>query len=291
MDGHGGQVGAGSLCDEASLCVLASSSKGNCSALVLGRGESRRVVLIDAGLSPRRTNELLAAMGLKDVPIVGVLVTHLDTDHWHSGWLAALPERASVYLHKQHRSRANRMGVLYVTTRIFEGEFELVPGVRVKPALMSHDTLGAAAFRIEFEHSGRSLGFATDLGRANQKLIDHLSGVHVLAIESNYCPKMQVASGRPEYLQRRIMNGSGHLSNEQAAEAVKAIGVREHVVLLHLSLDCNTPERASMYHNGEPYQVTISSWEQPTPWVRVTWPGAGAPVVVARQESLWNVGV
>jgi phosphoribosyl 1,2-cyclic phosphodiesterase len=231
-------------------------------------------VLIDAGLSPRRTNELLESLGLGDVPIHAVLLTHLDNDHWHQGWLAALPERASVYIHKRHRNRAQRCGILYITTRVFEEDFDLVPGVRVRPALMSHDTLGAAAFRIEFEHSGRSLGFATDLGRANQRLLDHLAGVDVLAIESNYCPKMQVASGRPEYLQRRIMNGSGHLSNEQAAEAVHAIAPREHVVLLHLSEECNTPELASMHHWKSSYAVTLASWEGPTPWIRLTWPEA-----------------
>jgi phosphoribosyl 1,2-cyclic phosphodiesterase len=282
---HDGATAHGSLCDEAALCVLASSSKGNCSVLVLGRAEHRRLVLIDAGLSPRRTTELLEELGLAAIPIHGVLLTHLDHDHWHSGWVAALPERASVYLHKHHRSRANRMGVLYITTRIFEGDFDLIPGVRVRPALMSHDSLGAAAFRIDFEHSGRSLGFATDLGRANQRLIDHLTGVDVLAIESNYCHKLQVASGRPEFLQRRIMDGSGHLSNEQAADAIKAIGPREHVVLLHLSQDCNTPERASMYHDGSRYTVTIADWEKPTPWIRLTWPDARRAEVVVKSEA------
>jgi phosphoribosyl 1,2-cyclic phosphodiesterase len=283
----------GSLCDEAALCVLASSSKGNCSVLVLGRGSDRRIILIDAGLSPRRTTERLEELGLAGVPILGVLLTHLDHDHWHPGWLAAMPERASVYLHKHHRNRANRMGVLYITTRIFDEDFDLVPGVRVRPALMSHDSLGAAAFRIDFEHSGRSFGFATDLGRANQRLIDHLTGVDVLAIESNYCHQMQVASGRPDFLQRRIMNGSGHLSNEQAADAIRAIAPREHVVLLHLSQDCNTPERASMYHDGSPYSITVSNGEKPTPWIRLTWPEARREQVILKsvtaiQATLWG---
>src|SRR5262245_50484628 len=240
----------GELCDEASLCILASSSKGNCSALILGRGDSRRLVLIDAGLSPRRTTEMLEELGVADVPIHAVLLTHLDNDHWHPGWLAALPERACVHIHSRHRGRAQRLGIQYGPTRTYDGDLDPVPPVRVRPALMSHDDLGAAAFRIDFEHSGRSLGFATDLGRANQRLIDHLVGVDVLAIESNYCPRMQVASGRPDFLQRRIMNGSGHLSNEQSADAVRAIAPREHVILLHLSLDCNRPELAQMHHHN-----------------------------------------
>ena len=283
-----------SLCDEALFCVLASSSKGNCSALILGRGASRRLYLIERPASaPRRTTALLESLGIASVPLQGSPSsrTSITTTGTQAG-SPRLPERASVYMHRSHRSRAGRMGMLYLTTRLFTEDFDLVPGVRVRPALMSHDSLGAAAFRIEFEHSGRSLGFATDLGRANQKLIDHLAGVHILAIESNYCPKLQVASGRPDYLQRRIMNGSGHLSNEQAAEAVVAIGPQEHVVLLHLSQECNTPERASMYHNGNPYTVTVTSPEQPTGWIRLTWPEAAKTEVVVRgaatQASLWG---
>jgi phosphoribosyl 1,2-cyclic phosphodiesterase len=283
-------ISHGGLCDEASLCVLASSSKGNCSVLIIGRGELRRLVMIDAGLSPRRTGEMLEDLGVADVPLHAVLLTHLDNDHWHAGWVAAMPERTGVYVHARHRGRATRLGIAYTCMRLYDSDFDVVPGVRVRPALMSHDDLGAAAFRIEFERSGRSLGFATDLGRANQRLIDHLTGVDVLAIESNYCPKMQIASGRPDFLQRRIMNGSGHLSNEQAAEAVRAIGPREHVVLLHLSLDCNRPELASMYHNGSPYAVTVASWERPTSWIRLTWPEA-TPVVKTlvrgAQGTLW----
>src|SRR5205085_1877189 len=103
------------------------------------------LVMIDAGLSPRRTEEMLEELGVATVPIHAVLLTHLDNDHWHPGWLAALPERASVHIHRRHRARAQRLGVTYATTSLFEGDFDLVPGVRVRPALMSHDDLGAAA--------------------------------------------------------------------------------------------------------------------------------------------------
>jgi phosphoribosyl 1,2-cyclic phosphodiesterase len=286
-----GNAAFGAVCDEASLCVLASSSSGNCSVLSLGRGEHRRLILIDAGLSPRRTRALLRDLGVADVPLLAVLLTHLDDDHWYTGWSKSFPPHARVFVHRRHGVRAHRMGISADTARVFDQDFDLVPGVRVRPALMSHDDLGSVAYRIDFEDAGRSLGFATDLGRANQRLIDHLTGVDVLAIESNYCPRMQVGSGRPEYLKRRIMDGSGHLSNEQAAEAVKAIGPREHVVLLHLSQECNFPHLASMHHDGCPYQLTIARPDRPTPWIRLTWPQARPAAVVSKgpaaQGTLW----
>ncbi|MEY2716643.1 MAG: putative metallo-hydrolase YycJ, partial [Planctomycetota bacterium] len=89
------------------------------------------------------------------------------------------------------------------------------------------------------------LGLATDLGRASGALIEAMRGVDILAIESNYDRDMQLASDRPAFLKDRIMGGKGHLSNEECIEAVRAIAWPrgpEHVVLLHLSRDCNCPD-------------------------------------------------
>ena len=75
---------------EAGLCVLASGSRGNCSVLVIpdGPGEHapRRVILFDAGLSPRRTTLLLANLGIEPWEVDDIVLTHLDTDHIHPGW-------------------------------------------------------------------------------------------------------------------------------------------------------------------------------------------------------------
>jgi hypothetical protein len=56
-----------------------------------------------------------------------------------------------------------------------------------------------------------------------QRLIDRFCELDLLAIESNYDPKMQVESPRPWFLKQRIMGGRGHLSNEQAFAAVRAV--------------------------------------------------------------------
>src|SRR5207237_1874511 len=112
-----------------------------------------------------------------------------------------------------------------------------------------------------------ALGFVTDLGHMPGTLIDHLRAVDVLAIESNYCPRLQQSSGRPWFLKRRITGGRGHLSNEQCAAAVSEIRPRSHVVLLHLSRECNHPSLAAGAHDGAPYALTLSHHERPTPWV------------------------
>lgn len=248
------------------LVVLASGSSGNCSALIHGEGKNCRITLIDAGLSPMRTRKLLAAQNLTLERVDEIVFTHLDHDHAHKGWVKAMPEHARFWMHKRHRSRAGRTGFLRRSTNIFQDEpFELSRGVVVTPTLLAHDDLGVAAFRFDWRgERTASMGFATDLGRVTEQLVECLRGVDVLAIESNYCPVMQRASDRPDFLKDRIMNGAGHLSNEECKGAVSAIAPKREVILIHLSRQCNAPELAQRYHADAPYRVTVSSQTEPT---------------------------
>lgn len=250
-----------------SIRVLASSSSGNCTLVTVTGDGSSASFLVDAGLSPRRTRRLLEEVGMSLADIRGVVYTHLDSDHCHAGWASALPGAAWVRMHAQHARRARDTGLHERRPEYFDGPFEVVPGVRATPVLMAHDGLGVAAFR--FESASSSLGYATDCGRVTRGLVDTLADVDTLAIESNYCPEMQAASARPEALKRRIMGGSGHLSNQECAKAVRHIKPRRHVVLLHLSRQCNTPERASSLHDGAPYRLTVAMHDRATDEIRV----------------------
>lgn len=251
----------------ARLRILASGSAGNCSVLVAGEGASRRVWLIDAGLSPRRTRSLLSACSLSLDEVEAVILTHLDTDHWNPGWARPGAMSPPVWVHRRHESQARRMGVQ--SPRVFGGPFDPGDGAaHVDPIIMSHDEHGVSSLRFDFA-SGGCLGFATDLGRPTPAFIDHMAGVDVLALESNYCPKMQAESDRPWFLKQRIMNGHGHLSNQQAAQAAAQIRPRLHLVLLHLSRQCNTPQLAAAAHAGAGYTLTVSEQHRPTGWIEV----------------------
>jgi phosphoribosyl 1,2-cyclic phosphodiesterase len=71
-----------------------------------------------------------------------------------------------------------------------------------------------------------------------------------VVLESNHDEDLLWDSGRPPELIRRIASPHGHLSNAAAAEALAEIvgrshpGRVHHVVLAHLSRDCNTPRLA-----------------------------------------------
>lgn len=265
----------------ASLCVLASGSAGNASVLLIRTSSGPRLILIDAGLSPRRTRRLLSELDLSLDQLNSIVLTHLDHDHWHSGWLKALPGHVRVCAHHRHAVRGRRTGALPSDTCSFTDHFipdDLCPSVDIRfaAAIASHDELGVAAYRIEIGGAKpAALGFATDLGRMRDHLIEHLQRVDVLAIESNYCIDLQEASDRPWYLKRRITGGHGHLSNAEALEAVRRIEPRTDVVLLHLSRECNDPALVAQLHDGAPYRCTITSQTAPTPWIHIT-PGPGA---------------
>lgn len=278
----------------AALCVLASGSGGNCSVLLTKRGGVSRVTLIDLGLSPRKTFAQLHELGLRPDQIDDALVTHLDHDHFCLTWSRYLPRHARLRLHDRHARRLPALVRERLGDRLrpFSAGFDLDDGLSVSPLMMSHDESGVCTFRLDMPgFGGGSLGFCTDLGHVSMELVRHLRVcprgggervVDVLAMESNYCPRMQMESGRPEALKRRIMGGRGHLSNEQAAEAILAVQPSEHVVLLHLSRECNDPALAMGMHEGADYGVTVASQFVPTRWVDVSRSAAAArPAVVS----------
>lgn len=262
-----------------SLCVLGSGSGGNCSALALTRAGRRRpdVTLIDCGLSIKQTTQRMEAVGLKLGDVRQVLVTHFDTDHFGQVWIRQAQRHGwRLRFHVNHWHLANLAGAPEIDHEAFDdgGPFELAAGCLAYPVRLDHDTNGTVGYRIEA--GGRRLGFATDLGRVPDRLLDEFSDLDLLALESNYCPQMQIDSPRPLYLKKRIMGGRGHLSNEQSLEAVQLIAQQserlERIILLHLSRQCNSPGRILSLYARFPElsrKLMLSNQNRPTEWAHL----------------------
>lgn len=258
-----------------SLCVLGSGSTGNCSVLVCEDPAGQRTVtLIDLGLSPRETNRRLGHVGLRLTDVQAALITHFDSDHFYQGWINASRKYGiTLRFHRHHRPYAHRAGATVMRCDCFHTTFDLAEGVRVRPVHFAHDEHGTVGYR--FDSQAGSIGFATDLGKVPDDLYDHFSNLDVLAFESNYCPVMQRESDRPIFLKRRIMGGSGHLSNEQSFEAVQRIATTSRlqtICLLHLSRQCNDPRRVEEIYEAAPHlrdKLVISTHDRPTPWMRL----------------------
>lgn len=234
-----------------SLSILASGSGGNCSILRNGAGGS--ALLIDCGIGPRTATQRMKPLGVSLDDVAAICLTHLDYDHFKNTWLSEILGR-KIYLHchEDHvdalLARANNRD-LAAWVRPFNGQaFPAVPGVLARSLALPHDQLGS--FGFVFDGRDGRIGYASDLGRCSGELVKHFRKLSILAIESNYDPQMQIGSSRPWSLKRRIMGGSGHLSNQQALDAVRQILDRcqkegeelpRHIVLLHRSRQCNCP--------------------------------------------------
>lgn len=270
------------------LCVLGSGSSGNCSLLRMPGG----AILIDAGFGPRALAGRMGEMGAAWEEIGAILITHADRDHFNANlFRTLLKRRIRLYAHQRHQNDVyrvlhngaagadahllHRAGLLHW----FDDQPFRLPladsgdDPLVRPIHLAHDTNGTTGFRIETDR--HTLGFATDLGHAPESLIEHLADAHIVALESNYDPSMQINSARPAMLKRRIMNGRGHLSNIEARNALRDVFARSvsppcHVVLLHLSRQCNDPQHVLDTFGCEPaicQRLTLTSQSQPTAWL------------------------
>lgn len=232
------------------VCVLGSGSGGNATAVRYGD----HALMIDAGFGPRTTAARLAQAGLDLDRVRAICLTHFDRDHFRPSWVRTLLERRiDLYLHRWHepdllRIRGGRDLLDAGLTRSFDREsFEPVPGMVVTTLRLQHDRQGTIGYRIDTP--GGVLGYATDLGHAPPALIDHFAGTDILCLECNYDEHMTIHSPRPSFVNRRNLSDSGHLSNEQSFEAVRAIaaaspvGNPQHVVLMHRSSQCNHPTK------------------------------------------------
>ena len=225
--------------------VLSSGSRGN--AALLHLQETGRHILVDAGISPRRTRKAMEMRGHGHRDITDVLLTHGDSDHLHTGWRNAIVSWAfTMHVHASHVSRIVHAGIPRDRIQPFEDMIALDDATNVSTTMTPHDTHGTVAYVIC--HGQVSLGWATDLGRAEAALLSFFQGhqLDAIAIESNYDHDMQVMSDRPPFLIDRIMGGAGHLSNRQSLDAVLEIASAselQHLVLLHRSEQCNCPTR------------------------------------------------
>ncbi len=258
----------------AAVRALSTGSTGNSSLILFREGDRRRVFLVDLGLSPRAITGMLGSMGLSLGDVEDVFITHFDTDHFRPQWANRLPAATKVHIHAGHARLAAHAGLNRGVVESISPSTR-IGGVSVSTMLADHDETGVAVYR--FNHPGAGIGYATDVGRPTADLAGFLSGVGLLAIESNYCPRLQAASARPEFLKRRVMGGRGHLSNQESASVVAKTGASA-VVLIHLSRQCNRPDLAAAAHNSHGAEVTVSAHDRPTEWVTISDGGRGNAV-------------
>jgi phosphoribosyl 1,2-cyclic phosphodiesterase len=238
------------------LCPLASGSLGN--ALLVSSAKTR--LLVDMGISRRRLNAALSGLGAASDQIAAVLITHTHRDHFSASAAAfCLWHRIPVYStadnleHLAYDLEGFADLLAEGLARPMDGGSVKVGDVTVEPFEVPHDAAGQClGFRLSIgpARARQTAAVATDLGHVPGDCLAAFADADAVVLESNHDPDLLWSSGRPPDLIARIAGDYGHLSNVAAAEALAEIvgrsrpGRLRHVVLAHLSRDCNTPRLA-----------------------------------------------
>jgi phosphoribosyl 1,2-cyclic phosphodiesterase len=223
------------------IVTFASGSSGNCSLI----SEGKVNILIDAGISMRRTVASLAGLGLTPQDLCGVLITHEHSDHIsglsmlikHHNLKVFAPLRLCDELCRLKPDIKNNLNIMPENDKLcFED-------VEVNCFKTMHDAAYSVGYRFEGE---QTLGFATDTGCINDELLEGLEGTDTALIEANHDLQMLKSGPYPVFLKERILSPRGHLSNDDCgilANYLANHGTR-NIILGHLSRDNNTPEMA-----------------------------------------------
>lgn len=225
------------------LTVLGSGSSGNCAVV----STETTTLLLDAGLSAKQICLRLEAAGFTLDQIDGVLLTHEHQDH--TGGLEVLSGKRDLCLYATALTQETLLSSLKFRGRpgwkvMTTGSAFQLRDLRVECFPVPHDAVDPVGFVIADDES--RLGVLSDVGHVTNLIRDRLRTSDSLFIEANYDAQLLDAdTKRPWATKQRISSRHGHLSNDQAAELLEAVAHPDlhHVVLGHLSDDCNDPDR------------------------------------------------
>ncbi len=222
------------------LWMLGSGSSGN--ALLCECGDER--ILIDCGFGTRTISKRLRSVGADPGSIAACLVTHEHSDHVSGVRKAVKKWGWRVHATAGTVASGEMPDVAVETLR----PRQTLDFARTTVEVVStpHDAAQSVGFVITAKASGIRAAVFYDLGHVSDAIRTACSGADILVIESNHDDAMLRWGPYPRWLQERIASDVGHLSNRHAAELVAETAHRglQHVVLAHLSENCNTPRTA-----------------------------------------------
>lgn len=223
------------------FCVLGSGSGGN--ATIVKAGDT--VLMVDAGFSAARLRDKMKTAGVEPDDLDAILLTHEHGDHMKGVHQLTKKHAVRVYATRHTAMCVQEKAPDAPWTYFEKGQSFKIGSIVITPFATYHDAVDPVGFKFETEHS--SLGFISDTGQAPNSVVEYLSLVDSLVVESNYDPDMLAATtSRPWPLKQRIASSHGHLSNEQACDLLRQIAHQDlkNVVLAHLSAESNSPALA-----------------------------------------------
>ncbi|MET3547747.1 phosphoribosyl 1,2-cyclic phosphodiesterase [Paenibacillus favisporus] len=265
-----------------SFTVLSSGSTGN--ATVVRNEET--TLMIDAGLSAKRIDELMEQRELSGEELDGILVTHEHSDHIKGLGAVARKYDLPIYANEKTWEAINKsVGKIAEENRVVmdSGEVRDFGSLRVESFQISHDAAEPVGYC--FYDGDEKLSVATDLGYMSDKVKQAISGSNVLVLEANHDIEMLRMGRYPWNTKRRILGDLGHLSNDAAGEAMSELltGDLKRTYLAHLSRDHNQMDLAKMtvrtgmedrgcFYKDSEFKLCDTYYDRPTPWDKVSEP-------------------
>jgi len=227
------------------LCSITSGSSGNCIYV----GSEATHLLIDAGISGKRTENGLNSLGIKGDELDGILITHEHADHICGLGVMARKYGIPIY------ATPGTIKAIQECSSVGQIDNSLFHEIRadkkltikdliINPMRISHDAAEPVAYRILY--GSRKVGICTDLGVFNDYTIECLKGMDALLLEANHDVNMLQVGPYPYPLKQRILGDKGHLSNENSGKLLSSIlhDKLQTIILGHLSKENNLPELA-----------------------------------------------
>jgi phosphoribosyl 1,2-cyclic phosphodiesterase len=255
------------------VAVLGSGSAGNC--LVIESAGRR--ILIDAGFSCREIEARLRRVGVDPDTLEAVVLTHEHNDHSLGADRLARRLGLRVYategtLKSLSWSRDARPRLQALAS----GWPYEIAGMSVETFSVPHDATDPVGVVVS-DRAGARIGLAADLGCWSRLAAARLQELDALVLEANHDLDMLRRGPYPWVLKQRVASRHGHLSNQQAAEALpELLSDRLHcVVLYHLSRTNNAPALAlaavgeALDRAGSTARVAIAEQSRPSSWLEV----------------------
>lgn len=234
--------------------MLGSGSRGN--AMLVECDGAR--VLVDVGFGPRALAQRLKTIDVAPESIEAAVITHEHTDH--SGGVAACGRRWGWQVYATRGTIAGSSALATMGARELRAGHPVdVASMTLLPVRTSHDAQEPVALVATGRRSGARLGVAYDLGCVTRGIRAAFHDLDLLVVEANHDDRMLRVGPYPRVVQDRIAGRSGHLSNGDGADLARECVQRNlrHVVLAHLSEQCNTPALALQSVGEALRQVTF----------------------------------
>lgn len=257
------------------LCSIASGSSGNC----IYAGSEATHLLVDVGISGKKTEAGLNSLGLTGYDVDGILVTHEHSDHIAGLGVLCRKYGIPIFATKGTIRAILKNGGKNAPEPSLFHEIEadsrlIIKDLSVSPMRISHDAAEPVAYRIGY--GGKRVAVCTDLGVFNDYTVACLKGMDALLLEANHDVNMLQVGPYPYYLKQRILGERGHLSNETAGKLLSRLlhDNMQAIVLGHLSKENNLPELA---YESVRVEVTMSDTD---------YNGNDFPLYVAKRDTV-----